>query len=386
MEEKNKIFNDVTYVELDIAFSGRGCINYDTPNQLKVLRDLGIYRGRVYQNGRLSKKVFKNLGTDQNNQPITGFHHIVSSDCLRHLLFKEITNDNNLAFRPLLLYKAITTIPYLVRGYMFPVPKIIRRKTVLCLTDAQEDDEYNTTLNLQVHSNATSKCEEAGNGEEVSPEVELSKSTSLFYKEHIGDIKYKCKGYFDCGEAQFISADVLYDRDAVGAGVADDDKDAQFNKGEFIRCLNDNFGENGVKADYDYGYYCMEGSIFNDEMGERGILLNQKDVNKMLHYALNNLLGLKYFNNGAFIKTESVTAHIYQHGSNEPVTITLTNPTDVEDLVFNYWQKYLKADEDKVLANKAESEKRKEEYEKARTTKNKEKKNSRSVATKETKD
>lgn len=332
-----KVFDDVTCIKINVIFEGRGCINYDQSSQMEILKALGMYDGDVTDNIRPSKKVFYK----------DGFHHIVSSDCIRHNLFcnNTITNQK-LQFAPTLLYRAITSIPYLVRGYMFTAnKKPIRRKTTLCITDAEEIGEKHNVVNLGIHSKMEQKSED--NKSATDP-----KSTNLYSKEHIGHIEYDCEGYMDLTEGQFISADILYDRDGVGMGVADDDADTFFNKGAYIKSLNENLGENGVPADYKYGYYYIKNCIVADELGERGILLNQKDVNRMVRFALTQILTLLHSNNGAFIRTKSLKITVYNARSIKPVEIELTTLDEIEGLTFNYHQKYFKTNEERIIANR----------------------------------
>lgn len=173
----------------------------------------------------------------------------------------------------------------------------------------------------------------------------------------------------DLTEGQFISADVLYDRDAVGIGFADDDANTHFNKGAYLKYLNENLGEDGVPADYRFGYYYMKTCIVADELGERGILLNQKDVNRMIWFTLTRLLTFTHSNNGGLVHTKSLKISVYNASSIKPVEIELTSLDEIESLVFNYHQKYFEADEERIVANRRHIDEAKAKYDKEQSDK-----------------
>lgn len=356
-----KIFRNVRALKFKVTFDGKGCVNCDGSDQRYTLWKKHLLpQPDVRNNCTFSKKEFKqklvfNVSTGEYEIQ-HGFVHKVSTDCLKENLFKEeIQFENSAACAdPYLRCEMISQPVLILRGYLYPNLATIKKKSGLTLTAAKEQVEggMHTCVHLDIHSNAGNKSDN---------------KTSLHYKENVPDAKYVSEGYLDLTELQFISGDTFYDRSAV-------DFDGGEYEEHYIERLKKNFDDTNIHFDF----YYMKNSIYKDECGERGILLSQKSVDMLVKLGIKRIMQLNITRSDAIFSFESIQVEVVMgDGMEESTTesIRISTIKDLNNYQFEYFQKYLKADEEKIMENfnraKECEKKQKEEIKKRRLEKNK---------------
>ena len=111
-----QIFKNVKSIEGKITFHGIGPINMDGAEQSYILTHTGLLKGKVNDNMVYHKKVFR-----MNEDGTYQFKHKVSANCIRHNMFRESMpfHNSQILSLPQVLFNAIATPDYIIRGYMF---------------------------------------------------------------------------------------------------------------------------------------------------------------------------------------------------------------------------------------------------------------------------
>lgn len=327
-----KFFN-VKSIRFDANFEGTGCVNFDETSQKWFLIAAGMLKGdgATHDNNLFAKKVFY---TEENGS--YGFNYKVSSECVRHGIFNDSMPYQNPSLQniPTVLYSAIAHPDMITRGYMITRGKTenaLRKKSIFAISDAVEVGPHRHTVDFDFHTRS-------GNKNDGNVETE-AKSTSIYRIENVGNLNYKSTGFINLSEAQFISADILYDRMAVDTdgGLFDD---------IYLTSLKRNM----VNFDPKFGHYYKSDCVSKDEFSERGILLNEESVNMLVKRLLKNILNVNIERRGAYFKTTSLTIWVNTtEGESEPVEVTLNN---IDDFYFGYCQTYTEADNELINRNR----------------------------------
>lgn len=317
--EKQVIFDNVRTIGIDLEFEGNGCVNYDSNDQKYILNKYKFCNAQN-ENNKLGKKCFSK---DEKT-----YKYKVSSECLRHYcFFDEIEFENSkISYLPTILYNAIASPAFLLKGYVFTVPKSIKKKSPLTLTDAVETGEGRTVCNLEVHSKAGERSD-----------------TSLYFSDNVGKANYESNVVIDLTELQFISDDSTYDRRGVGV-------DGGPTEQLFLSALKRHLG-----TDYKFDYYYMKKGLTMDEWAEKGILLTQDNVDFLVKDMIRRLFNIVILRKGSYLKYKPKSAKLILtcgDGTIEKITLDINDLQDLANYKFNYWRKYEMADEEKILKNK----------------------------------
>ena len=344
----SKNFANVKSIQFDLLLNGKGCVNFDSSEQLEFLTSVGIvkYGEKSFFNGgkALSNVLFskKNFRTTEDGK--TEYHVKVSSECLRNAIFKNgmPAQSPTIMGLPSVLYRAIAHPDSLLRGYMYTEAgsSAIRKKSPLYITDAEEMGEWRTSIATDFHSRSGEK--ESSKGKDADD----AKDTSIYKIENVGEVTYKCSGGIDIQELAFISADPVYDRMAINV-------DGGVNETIYINALKENF----PNATPEFKYYYLKNAYTADEWAERGILLDNETVNQLIKYVLKNILNISIVRRNAFLKADKLTLKVFTNEGVETFDVNLEN---VDTLSFDFQSNYLEADFEKIKANKEQIEKLKE--------------------------
>ena len=352
-----EIFKEVRTVKFTAYFKGNGCVNFDSGDQSYFLSKSKLFNGKLNKNVLLAKKAFKTC-EDENGDIAYKFKFKVSSECLRHSIFEEcmpFQNPNIMAI-PHVLYNAIATPEYILRGYMFTQKNVntLRKRSALTICDAIEEGAWRDTTVFDFHNRTGEKDQEVKNKDDA-------KDTTIYSIENVGNLTYKAEGFIDLTELQFISGDVIYDRMAV-------DADGGQNEIIYLDGLKRNFPTLSPKFDY----YYMQSMYTKDEWAERGILLDNESVNMMTKMALKNIMKINIRHRNATLSFDKLIISVISNNGDCSDELEVTN---VDELTFDPYIKYLPADENIIRANKEMVVKAKE---RAKANKDKKKKNANS--------
>ena len=349
-------FKNVRAVKFTAYFKGNGCVNFDDVKQARFLEHANIYDQEVTNNLLCAKKIFK-TNEDKNGNTTYSFKFKVSSECLRHSIFEEhipFQNPNIMAI-PHVLYNAIATPEQIVRGYMYAQSGVntLRKKSALTICDAIEEGSWRDKTTFDLHSCTGEKKKKENieeviidneNTEEVAKDNKKKKKkeksdTTLYSIENVGNITYKAEGFIDLTELQFISGDVVYDRMAV-------DVDGGKNEMIYLDALKRNFPSLNPKFDY----YYINSNYTKDEWAERGILLDYDSVNNMVKMVLKNIMKVNINHRNASLVFDKLEINVISDNNN------LSDKFEIKDNLdsfnFEYYTKYLPADENIIRANK----------------------------------
>lgn len=334
----SKVFENVKTIGLRLELEGDGIVNADSSDQKDVIIKLGLGSNMDYscKNYQFAKK---NFYKDSEGNPY--FKYKVSSECLRHEIFKETMPDSNPLIKsiPQAFYPMLAMPDYIIRGLCFAEDKdnSVKSKSKLTLTDAEEVTSGHNYVPMEIHTRTGYK--KTGNGISVADDEEKKKDTTVYNIEVLGHKTYKSYGFINLSELQFIPDDPMFDR--MSLAVEDGSAEA--------RIYLDALKRNMVNLDPSFGYYTKKGRYGGDEVAERGILLNQESVNMLVKRTLKNILDIQIMRRNASLKTTKlyITVNTADGISNE-IELTKEN---LNDFTFNYAQEYFEADEDKILAN-----------------------------------
>jgi hypothetical protein len=332
MEKK---FDGVKAIKIVANYEGSGCVNFDGKEQSYFLSKHKLFNSR-FDNNLFAKKIFK------FNKEDVQFKYKVSSECLRHEIFKESIpfQNPNIVAVPHILYNTISTPSFIMRGYMFTQTNnkpTIKRKSPFTLSDAIEVGEWRNSLQMEMHTRSGEK----NNTMDLDVENKSNDSdTTLYNIENVGISKYEAIGFIDLTEAQFISDDVTYDRVCVGV------EDKSVEEHIYLNSLKNNM----VNFEPKFGYYYTQGSYTKDEWAERGVLLNKESVDMLVKEVLMGILNTQILRRNAYLKTNSLEITIVTNQGNYTEVINIDN---LNEYTFNYAETYIESDDEKILKNKA---------------------------------
>ena len=344
-----KEFKNVKSIEFDVKFEGNGCVNFDGNEQAWALQSCGLYTGKINKNIKLAKRV---ISRDENGNYQYQFK--VSSECLRHNMFKDEMAFVNpsISFLPQVLLRTIATPAYHERGFMFPnTCNSIRKKSGATITGAIGETVYDKPIVMELHSSSGKKGENQSKDNTLTSDDKKddAKDTTLYFKENVGVEKYNSQGFIDLTELQFIPADNAYERNAVGIPEG-----SQFEK-IYLTVLSENYGE-----DYNFDYYYMKDASTRDEWAERGIRFSEKSVDFLVKDILRRVFEINITTADAIFKFESIKVKVHTLDCPEGEEIELNSVNDLDNYFFGYFEKYIKASDEKIIANRKEYEDTKE--------------------------
>jgi hypothetical protein len=350
MKNNMKNFKNVKSINFEVTFDGNGCINFDCSEQLEFLKNVGIvsYKdGSFFQNGRslnnvqFAKKNYR-INPDDGEYE---FHYKVSSECLRYMMFNKTMpcQSPTIMNIPHVLYSAISHPDSVLRGYLYTSRNgtTLRKKSPICITDAEEVGFWRRHVATDFHSRSGQKESNEGKG------ADDAKDNSIYKVENVGIATYLAKGGIDVDSLRFISADPIYDRMAVNA-------DGGPNEVIFLNTL----AQNMCNFTPEFKYYYTTNAYTEDEWAERGILLNDESVDMLIKRAFRNILNISVIKRNAYFNVKNLKVTVFCEGEKpETVDVTLDN---LDSFYFNCVTSYSEASEEKIIANKKKVEEIKE--------------------------
>lgn len=323
-----KNYENVKTIGLKVAFEGEGCVNFDSNDQKFILNQKGLAH-LSNDNNVLAKK---NFYVDKNGNEY--FKHKVSSECIRHEIFKKAMPFHNpsIVGIPAVLYSTIAMPEYILRGYAFTRNGSmgLKKKSQITITDAEEVTEAgNTAVNMEIHTRSGNKKENTENSE--------SKDNCLYNMESVGRKAYEANGFINLTELQFIPDDPKFDRVSLALEEGSVEE----------KCFMDSLKRNMVNLTPSLKYYKKNGCFGSDAMAERGVLLNKESVDMIVKETLKNILSINILRRGAYFKTTGLDVTVIMaDGTTDDIKITAEN---VNDFTFNFAEEYVEANEAEAI-------------------------------------
>ena len=270
----------VKNILLRLNLKGYGIVNYDGGDQKWVFNATEINRMKTMHNNVTYAK--KNMYKDADGN--TEYKIKISSDCLKHSIFeKEIPFQSpNVSHEKNILYSFIGSPAYILRGGFFEFGKgssAFKRKSPFGLNDAEQV------------CNAMSLLETfARSGKKRTDNTIDDKADSTFFKkETVGDIEYLAEGILDMEQLQFVSTDIIFDRNAFNADEFD-----LFSK--FLRTRMSDFKS-------ELGFYGMKNSV--NQIPEYGFKFSNENILFLVKHLFQSIMELNIRRKGASAITDS---------------------------------------------------------------------------------
>lgn len=341
-----------------LNLNGRGVVNFDSNDQ-KYFTNKHCGTNYKEENLKLAKKAFKKKANaettydEYGNEKTTDVEYVlkISRDCLRHAIF----SDDYDAINPGIFYNDlsaayfISSIPGLVRRYMFTTPKgqAYTAKSPLFVTSALETT--GAVPYLEVCSVSTKK--EKG-------------INSLYYTEEVGDVKYEVKGGIDLKQMQFVSDDDYLGR--VGFK-------SEWLEGE-TPLLDIVFKQHYGYVPYKVGCFTSTKNTFVKSIAEHGIRFDNDFIVLLVRETLKRLLGVFIKRAGAYAATSSLEIKFVEDGirdifDSEDGWIKIT-ADNVDKIDFEVDDFYEEADADAVAKQREEQAEKIKQLKEARKNQN----------------
>lgn len=297
---------------------GSGIVNFDSSEQRFMYNGTKLnHMKTMHENTSYAKKNFYENGEDLS------YKITISSDCLRHDIFKEDMpiQSPNILNHEHVLYSFIASPASIIRGYLFASKtETLKRKGALTITDAEQT--CNAVSHIETFSRSGLKNDDK------------DKTDNSFYKkEVIGNIKYAAVGNIDLMGLQFISCDKVFDRFSFNPDMIG------IYKG-FLKTKMPSF-------DGDLGYYQIKGSSI--EIPELGLLLSNDNVIILVKELFKRVLALNIQRKGSFAKVNQLEYKlvydvIEDTFESEDGWVTLSSLNDIEDINFDVEEFYVVED------------------------------------------
>lgn len=342
---------------IKLEFEGNGIVNYDSNDQKYMWNKTDNVNSKLrYENTSFAKKSFY-----MNDDNTLGYRLKVSSDCLKHDMFKNdmISKNPNILHHPMLLHTYIASPVAIISGYLFASKDItLKKSSPITLCDAEQT--CNAVSTIEVFSRSGQK--ETNEGSDKS-------DNSFYNKETVGNIKYATIGNIDIMKLQFISCDDIFDRKA-------------FNSDEIK--LYKEMLDKKMTLTSELAYYQLNNSIVS--IPEHGIMLSDENQIFLVKEALKRMLSIDIRRKNAYCKLSSLKIKLVV----DPLVDTFNSPDNwitidsldtINSLTFEPYVFYEQIDMDKatVLRNeymeKLNEIKKSDKDKKSQDRKNKSQKN-----------
>ncbi len=290
-------------IAIRIFAEGEGIVNFDgkasESGQKEFLRNHSGFIGiGVNSNEVIGKHAIVTTGSleriaksgDSYQVPVVEIRQKVSSDCMRHEIFKDSMPPMELNASPEdYLPKLLAHTGVLLRGMMRPKNKSItlKRKSPFMITDLVQLDDDLAVPYVEVHSkegDKTSKVDETGT------KIDESTDANFFKKETIGLHRLSGKAYIDLSELQMVVADTKFGRPCILEEWITD----------FQQALKDLYNVDATEV----GYYKVKRSMHN--IGEKMVKLPDSFVTEMVKELIRNMQQVFITRAGAYLKVTKV--------------------------------------------------------------------------------
>lgn len=311
-----KVKNILFKIELE----GNGIVNYDSGEQGFTVSKTDLGGNTRHNNVSYAKKNFYESEEDGK----LNYKIKIASDCLRKEIFARdmVAQTPNISHSESIILSYIASPVSLLRGYLFPSEKTIKRKGAISMTDAEQTSNGKSFLEFFSKS-----------GEKVSESDSGKSDTSIFKKETIGNITYSSVGNIDLSELQFVSADPMFDRYSFNPDLFP----------MYKTLLNAKIGN----FNSELGYFKMGSSV--NEVPEYGFKLSNENLVTLTKEFFHRLLSTNIRRNKSYasvtkVEYKLVIDPIVDTLKNGEGWITLTSNEDLEKLNFSTVDNYVEVD------------------------------------------
>ena len=342
-------------IDIRVEMEGQGGINYDDDSQKWFLRDHCGRKTSIHDNVKYLKKAFYKKENCEEGEGEFGYYSKISANCLRREIFPGCSEVDSVIWQfPNAAVKFITSPEGFSHGYMNPVA-------------GSNGFGKSTCLNVlaAIDKNAVI-------AEEVCTKTGERDSTSLHYKEDVGETNYCFEACFEVENAQFLCCDDFSGRIAI---------DPSYIEGENL--YEKNMLERYGRVPYVAGVYSNKTQTLGKYYGEYGLLFDDEYVNSLIKTNLKHIFGINIERSGAWTRTKKVSIRpVYDPLNVNDDDWMVINPNDIDSLNFNIHHFYKEASqhdwEERANAIKVKreeeakkKEKKREEEKKKKETKKK---------------
>lgn len=307
---KNNKIEGIKSVDFKIKAVGNGVVNW---NGMMPVR---LFNGEDYKNHILPKlRGYNNEKTKEE----TGYRYkkmvneidfketpmYVSSNCIRHHLFKDQSHDMHFVSKkgsdkdP---KKLLLSVSGLLRGFVIPNSQC-KRKSPLLIEDF-------------IDQLGNGNFEQFGNSGEKD-------SNSIYSKTTFGETLYSAKGSISIEDIQFISLDKKFDRESL---VIRNDKEGEELAQEMEKFIASLDYEKGKNVKVEYGEFIRIGTIYNES--EKGLLLNETAISILVDLMIEMIKELSINQGKGWLSVSSI--ELDYNDSNKMMRI-IQNPESVSE-------------------------------------------------------
>ena len=318
-----------------MQLEGNGVVNFDGDEQKNILKfQCGTSindNGGKNSNYKFAKKEFFELPKEeQTERKKFGYRLKISSECLRHAIFNEIYNPS-IVYTDALLAHYTFSKSRLLQGWMWAdasktKPSLVKRSAV-----AISHASSNAVPFLEIQTQDIPK-------EKTSDDS----STSLYYRENVGHVKYNVDGFIDIEDLQFLSVDPFFNRLAVDSSWVEGDN-----------CLMDKTFMNLYGCiPYKKGWWQSTTQHLSRYVGEYGVKFDNEFVVSLLKELLKRLLHIKITRATAYAKTSKLEINLNPLSDGEWIELT---EEMIDELSFdNLYEFYTEVSEEDANATRQE--------------------------------
>jgi hypothetical protein len=306
-----------------MEIKGVGIVNYDGSEQRWVIKDTSLnHMKSIHNNVSYAKKRF--YGTLED----TKFKLVISSDCLRHEMFKKDVpfHTPNVISNETILTSLIASPALLTRGYMLVSEETsYKRKSPLIITYAEQTND--SISYLENFSSSASKN---------TDKTKETADSTFFKKEVVGDVVYETNGFIDLMNLQFVSCDQIFDRLSFNSDLFDIYK-------KFLQTRIPSF-------DSELGYYQIKDSMI--EIGEYGFKLSNDILVILVKDLFKRMISMNIQRKDAYAKTANLQYKlvydvIEDTMESEDGWVTIKNESDINEISFDSEEFYVPVDAEK---------------------------------------
>lgn len=346
-------FTNVRSIELEITYDVCGCVNYDGPEAKYALTALGLYRknpnGKDGDNNKFAKRHF-------NPENPSQFRYSVSGECQKKAIYNDTMamESPDRAKIPHMMPIIAAHPDMISRGYVIAGQMTnLHKSSALCLPDAEETGPWRDTIVMDFHSRSGEKNlkEERKTGD--------GKDTTIYKSENVGRGEYKTHGFINVENLQFISADPIFDRQAILVDGGIDEK-----------IFLDELKKNMVNFTPELRYWFRKNNYLGDKAAEYGVLLNDDSVDMLIKRILKKILSVKIERSYAWLRLKDLSIRVICDGNPSQFKVTAE---DIDDLYFEPHIWYEEATIEQYKENERLNEEMKERERAAKKDKGKSK-------------
>ena len=308
-------------VDFKIRALGHGVVNWNGPTDVNGLVNGNVIKLKNHSMPKLrgySNKRFKSEGTYSlkfaDDIDFSRNRLYISQNCIRHHLFRDqALSDLQESVVAQNMDKLLCSITGLVRGYVIPATEN-KRTSALLIADFV-DQKGNGNYEQMGRS---------GSKEKKATKTGEEKSTTLFSKTTFGDTEYEGFGSISIEQLQFIS---LSDRFSRKAMMINNQKEGIEIASKISDYLNGIGDTDKARAVY-HNNYVRRGAIF--DIGEEGILLNDKAIDILVNETLDRLRDLNIRQGKGYMYVDSVEVDYNDGNSGKDMMRIRANPEAIK--------------------------------------------------------